>query len=82
MDAAAGHAVTGELLATHSLSRYSQQRHGTRTRTTETAYGHDAQVARIAVLAPGGTIMRTAFDTLGRVAGQWVGVKLAINVAA
>ena len=43
------------------------------TNYAETQYGHDVAGRRDRVVAPGGTITRSVFDTLGRLASQWVG---------
>jgi hypothetical protein len=66
--------VTGEVVATHQYHDIPSSGYGTKdTNYTETSYGHDAQGRRDRVVAPGGTITRTVFDSLGRLASQWIG---------
>ena len=66
--------VTGELLATHTYHDIPSSGYGTKdTNYAETAYGYDAQGRQDRVVAPGGTITRSVFDSLGRFASQWVG---------
>ena len=67
-------AVSGELTATHVYHDIPSSGYGTKdTNYTETLLGYDVQGRRDRQVAPGGTITRSVFDSLGRLASQWVG---------
>ncbi|MHB9081934.1 MAG: DUF6531 domain-containing protein, partial [Pirellulaceae bacterium] len=66
--------VSGEVTGTHTYHDIPASGYGTKdTNYTETLVGYDAQGRRDRTVAPGGTITRSVFDSLGRLASQWVG---------
>ncbi len=66
--------VSGELVKTHTYHDIPSSGYGSKdTNYAETLLGYDAQGRRDRVVAPGGTITRSVFDDVGRLASQWVG---------
>ena len=66
--------MSGELTATHVYHDIPASGYGTKdTNYAETLFGYDDQGRRDRQVAPGGTITRSVFDSLGRLSSQWVG---------
>ena len=66
--------MSGEVTATHTYHDIPASGYGTKdTHYAETVLGYDAHGRRDRTVAPGGTITRSVFDNLGRLASQWVG---------
>ena len=67
-------AFTGKLSAVDRYHVIPSSGYGTKdTNYAETAYGHDSMGRQCRVVAPGGTITRTVFDSLGRALSIWIG---------
>ena len=67
-------AFSGKVAAVDRYHVIPSSGYGTKdTNYAETAYGYDSMGRQARVVAPGGTIARTVFDTIGRVSSTWIG---------